>query len=90
MVTDASIIAKSFELKHAHAFIEEQSSHLGEEKDSSVSQWKRKIGKGEYTSLWKTYNILSSDGNLQKYNYMFRIDTIKIFSLMQHMQEKFS
>ena len=43
--------------------------------------------KEKYTLLRKTYDILSS-GNFPKYNYMFRIDTIKVVSLMQHMQEK--
>ena len=42
--------------------------------------------KEKYTLLRKTYNILSS-GDFPKYNCMFRIDTIKVVSLMQHMQE---
>ena len=84
-VTGASIIAKSFELKHARVLTEEQFGQLGEEKYTSVSQGKQKIRKDKYTSLRKTYNLISSGGNFPRYNYMFRIDTIKNFSLMQHM-----
>ena len=68
--------------------MEEQFSQLGEEKYVYVSQGKRNMGKFKYASLRKTYNILSSRRNVPKYNYMFRIDTIKVVSLMQHMQEK--
>ena len=86
LVTAASIISKSFELNHAREFMEEQFSQLVEEKSAYVSQGKRKIGRNKYTSLRKTYDVLSSGGILPKYNYMFHIDTIKVISLMQHIQ----
>ena len=66
--------------------MKEQLSRLVEEKTSYVSQGKRKIERKEFTSLRKTYGILSSGGILPKYNYMFRIDTIIFISLMKHMQ----
>ena len=69
-------------------FTEYNFSQLVEDKSPSVSQGKQKIGNGKYTSLQKTYNILSSGGILKKYNYKFRIDTIKVVWLMYHMQEK--
>ena len=62
--------------------MEEQLSQLVEEKSAYSSQWKQKIGRNKYTSLRKTYNIISSGGIFPKYNYMFRIDTIKVVSLM--------
>ena len=61
---------------------------MGENKAESVSIGKRKMGKLKHTSLRKKYNILPSGGNLKKHNYIFRIDTIKVVSLMQHLQEK--
>ena len=41
-----------------------------------------------YTLLQKTCNILSSGGNVTKKNCTFRIDVIKVISLMQHLQEE--
>ena len=46
------------------------------------------MGKVKYILLRKTYNILSSGGVLPKHNYMLRIDSIKLVSLMHHLQEK--
>ena len=83
-----SIIYKSFKLKHVRELVEEQFSQLGEEKSAQVSQGKRKIGENKYTSLRKTYGILSSGRIFPKHNYMLRIDKIKIFLLMQYIQEK--
>ena len=68
--------------------MEEQFSRLGEDKSSYVSQGKQKNGKKKYTQLQKTYNILISGGIFPNYNYIICIDTIKIVSLMQHVQEK--
>ena len=62
--------------------MEEQFGQLVEEKSAYVSQGKRKIGRKKYTSLQKTYDILSSGGIFPKYNSMFCIDTIKVISLM--------
>ena len=45
------------------------------------------MGKIKYALLQNTFNIISSGGPLSKYNYMFHIDTIKVVSLMQHIQE---
>ena len=59
-----------------------------EDKSAYVSQGKRKIGRKKCTSLRKIYNVLSSGGNLTKNNYTFRIDKIKVISLMQHLKEK--
>ena len=53
-VTAARIISKSFELKHAREFIEEQFSQLGEDKSAYLSQGKQKISKNRYTLLPKT------------------------------------
>ena len=53
-VTAARIISKSFELKHAREFIEEQFSQLGEDKSAYLSQGKQKISKNKYTLLPKT------------------------------------
>ena len=58
-----------------------------EDKSAYVSQGKRKIGRRKYTSLRKTYDVLSSGGIFPKYNYMFRIDTIKVILLIQHIQK---
>ena len=88
MITDASIIDKSSEFNHARELAEEQFRQLVEKKYAYVSQGKRKIGRNKYTSLRKTYDVLSSSGILPKYNYIFRIDTIKFVSLMQYKQEK--
>ena len=41
-----------------------------------------------YNFLLKTYDILSSVAIFSEYNYIFHIDTIKVVSLMQHIQEK--
>ena len=87
MVTAASIIAKLFEFNHARELMEEQFSQVVEEKSAYVSQGKQEIGRKKYTSLRKIYNILIYGGILPKYNYIFRIDTIKVVSLMQHIQE---
>ena len=65
----------------------EQFSQLVEEKLAYISQGKQKIGRNKYTSLRKTYDVLSSGGILPKYNYMFRIDTIKVILLIQNIQE---
>ena len=46
------------------------------------------MGKIKYSLLRNTFNIILSGGTFPKYNYMFRIDTIKVFLLMQHIQEK--
>ena len=46
------------------------------------------MGKVKYALLWKTFTILSSGEILQKHNYTFRIDAIKVVSLMQHLREK--
>ena len=80
------IIAKSLELNHSREVMKEQFSQLAEEKYAYVSQGERKIGRNKYTSLRNTYGVLSSGGIFPKYNYMFRIDTIKVISLMQHIQ----
>ena len=48
-VTATSIVSKSFELKNAREFMEEQFSRLGEDKSSYVSQGKQKNGKKKYT-----------------------------------------
>ena len=68
--------------------MEEQFILLVEDKYAYVSQGKQNIWRRKYTSLRKTYNVLSSSGIFPKYNYIFCIDTIKVFSLMQHIQEK--
>ena len=52
-----------------------------------ISQGKLKIGRNKYNLLRKTYNVLSYGGILSKYNYIFRVDKIKVVSLMQHIQE---
>ena len=67
--------------------MEEQFSQLVEEKSAYLSQGKRKIGRKTYTSLRKTYNVLSYGGIFTKYNYISCIDTIKYVSLMHHIQE---
>ena len=86
-ITAASIISKSFDLKHACALTEEKFSHLAEDESASMSQGKQKIGKDRYTLLRKIYDIISSGGNVPKLNYTFHIDTIKVVSLMHHIQE---
>ena len=58
-----------------------------EDESAYVSQGKQKIGRNKYTSVQKKYDVLLSGGILPKYNYMFRIDTIKVVSLIQHIQE---
>ena len=87
LVTAARIIAKSCELKHARAFMEENFNKLGEHKYASIIQGKQKNGKEKYILLRKTYDIISSGGNLTKYNHTFCIDTIKFVSLMQLIQK---
>ena len=69
--------------------MEEQFGLSEEEKSVSVSQGKRNMRNIKYNSLRKTDNILSSGGPLPKYNYTFRIDTTKVVSLMQNIQENF-
>ena len=86
-VTAVSIIPKSFEFKHFRALMEEQFSQMGEDKYTSVIQQKQNMGKFKYDLLHNKFNLLSSGGPLQKYNYMFHIDAIKFFSLIQHIQE---
>ena len=58
-----------------------------EDKYDSISQQRQNMRKTKYASLQNIFNILSSSGPLPKYNYMFHIDTIKIVSLMQNIQE---
>ena len=87
LVTAASIISKSFEFNHALELTEEQFSQLVEDKYSYVSQGTQKIERKKYTFLRNTYDVLLSGGVLPKYNYIFRIDTIKVVSLMNHIQE---
>ena len=67
--------------------MEENFILLVEEKSAYVSQGKQKIGENKYTSLRKACVIISSGGIFPKYNYMFFIDTIKVVSLLQHIQE---
>ena len=67
--------------------MEENFSQLVEEKSIYVSKGNRKIGRKQYTSLQKTFNVISSGGIFPKYNYIFRIDTIKYVLLMQHTHE---
>ena len=47
----------------------------------------RKNGKDKYICLWEIYDVLSSGRNFPKYNYKFRIDTIMVVLLRQHMRE---
>ena len=61
---------------------------MGEENAASVSTGKLKMVKLKYTSLWKTYNILSSERDFPKHNYTFRIYATKVVSLMHHLGEK--
>ena len=68
--------------------MEEQYSQLVEEKAASVSIGKRKIGKVKYTSLQKTYNILSYGVILKNHKYTLSIDEIKLVLLMQLLREK--
>ena len=86
-VTSAIIISKSFEFKHVRTFMEEQFSQLGEYKYAYVSQRKQNMGKFKYALVQNTLNIVSYGGIFPKYNNMFRIDTIKVVSLMHHIQE---
>ena len=72
-VTAARIISKSFKLKHAREFMEEQFSRLGEEKAAYVSQGKQRTGKKTYTNLRKTYNIFSSCGIFQSTSICFAL-----------------
>ena len=59
-----------------------------EDKSAYISQGKRKVGGKKYTSLQNIYDVLSSDGILPKYNYIFCIDAIKYVSFMQYRREK--
>ena len=68
--------------------MQEQFNQLVEEKFAYVSQGELKIGRKKYTLSRKTYGVLSSGGIFPKYNYIFCIDTIKVVSLVQHIQEK--
>ena len=68
--------------------MKEHFSLLVEDKSAYVSQGKRKIGRNKYTSLRKTYDVLSSGDIFPKYNHIFQIDTIKVVSFMQHIKEK--
>ena len=77
-VTSAIVIATSFKLKYAHAFVEDQYSKSGEDRAASVSKGKRKISKERFSSLYNTYKVLSSGGSFPKHNYMFRIDASKV------------
>ena len=67
--------------------MEEQFIQFGEEKSTSVSKGKRNMRRVKYYLLRKKYNIVSSGGNLTKYNHTFCIDTIKFVSLMQLIQK---
>ena len=86
-VTSARIIATSFKIKDACAFVEDQYIQLGEVKAASVSIRIHNTEKVKYTSLRKTYNVLSSGGDFSNNNYTFHIDATKVVSLMQHLQE---
>ena len=80
------MIAKSFEIKYASELMEYSLvSWVNTNVQKEVMG--RGIGGNKYTSLRKKYNIFSSGVILPKYNYMFHIDTIKVFLLMQHVQE---
>ena len=59
-MTAVIIISKSFKLNHAREFTEERFIQLVEEKYVYVSQGKQKIGRNKYTSLRKTYDVISS------------------------------
>ena len=58
-----------------------------EDKSTYISQGKRGNGRKTYTYLLKRSYVLSSGGILKNYSYMFRIDTIKVISLMKNIQE---
>ena len=88
LVTAKSIIATWFNLKYVCAFVEDQYIHLGEDKATSVSIRKRKMGKVNYTLLRNKYNVLSSGSNLPKDNYAFWFDAIKVVTLMQILRGK--
>ena len=75
LFTATSIIDKSFQFDNDRELIEEQFSQLVEDKSAYVSQGKRKIGRNKYSSLRKTYNVLSSGGIISK--------TIIYFALIQ-------
>ena len=61
---------------------------LVEEKSAYISQGKQKIGINKHNLLRKTYNVISSGGILTKYNYIFCIYAITVFSLIHKTQEK--
>ena len=86
LVTVAIIIDKLFKFNHACELLEERFSPLVEEKYAYISQEKLKIGRKKYTLLRKTYDVLSFGGILPEYKYIFCIDTIKVVSLMKHIQ----
>ena len=86
LVTAVIILYKSSELNHSRGFMEDHFSQLSEEKYACISQGKLKIGRKKYTSLRKTYYVLSYGGVFPKNNYTFCIDTIKFVSLMQNTQ----
>ena len=48
--------------------MEEQYSKFGEDIASAVIKGKRKMGKGNFALLRKTYKILASSGSFPKHN----------------------
>ena len=74
-VTAAIIVAKSLEFNNVRELMEETFSQLVEDKSAYISQGKRKIGRNKYTSLRKTYDLLSSQlYHSHSYNQSYLID----------------
>jgi hypothetical protein len=53
-----------------------------------ISAKRLTMGRMKYTSLRKTFELLATGKDIPKYNYTFRIDTSKLVSAIEYLQER--
>ena len=86
-ITTQSILASSIPRAHAKKFLHDEYLTLTESQKLHVSDHRRLMGKQNFSSLRKTYNIIKTGDSLPRHNYTFRIDSNKICNSISFLQE---
>lgn len=85
-ITAGSILATPFELREVQNLLGATYSSLSEDNNAANLQLRSKLGKERFTSLRKTYSLISAGNDIPKYNYTFRVDSRKIWTVLSFLQ----